>query len=144
MHDQDKDPQEPQEWQASLDAVIQHSGRGRAAYLLQCLVDRAVDADIKMPPAITTPNGALAGPSRRRRCWNPGLMVPPVMGNVGPSRPSRTRLALAVLGCCPRAKVASKKNAVVSARTKEITEVVFDMASKLRSEIDRDRTSSLT
>ena len=55
MHDQDKDPLETQEWVDSLESVIHHTGRGRAAYLLQRLVDRAVDADINMPPAITTP-----------------------------------------------------------------------------------------
>ncbi len=55
MHEQDKDPLETQEWLDSLESVIHHTGRGRAAYLLQQLVDRAVDADINMPPAITTP-----------------------------------------------------------------------------------------
>jgi pyruvate dehydrogenase E1 component len=34
MHDQDKDPLETQEWVDSLESVIHHTGRGRAAYLL--------------------------------------------------------------------------------------------------------------
>ncbi len=55
MHDQDKDPLETQEWVEALQSVIHHSGRGRAAYLLQQLLDRAVDSDIKMPPSVTTP-----------------------------------------------------------------------------------------
>ena len=55
MNEQDKDPLETQEWVDSLESVIHHTGRGRAAYLLQQLFDRAVDADINMPPAITTP-----------------------------------------------------------------------------------------
>ena len=55
MHDNDKDPSETQEWLDSIESVIHHSGRDRAAFLLQQLLDRAVDADITMPPAITTP-----------------------------------------------------------------------------------------
>ena len=55
MHDNDKDPSETQEWLDSIESVIHHSGRDRAAFLLKQLLDRAVDADIKMPPAITTP-----------------------------------------------------------------------------------------
>ncbi len=66
MHDQDKDPQETLEWQESLDAVIHHSGRGRAAFLLQCLIDRAVDSEITMPPSITTPYRNTISPSNEK------------------------------------------------------------------------------
>lgn len=66
MHDQDKDPQETQEWQESLDSVIHHSGRGRAAFLLQRLVDTAVDAEINMPPSITTPYRNTISPVNER------------------------------------------------------------------------------
>ena len=55
MHDQDNDPLETQEWLDALDAVTHNSGKGRAAFLLQHLVDRAADLRINMPPAITTP-----------------------------------------------------------------------------------------
>ena len=44
MHDNDKDPSETQEWLDSIESVIHHSGRDRAAFLLQQLLDRAVDA----------------------------------------------------------------------------------------------------
>ena len=67
MHDQDKDPSETQEWVDSLDSVIRYNGRGRAAYLLQRLVDRAVDAHVDMPPAITTPYRNTISPVDEKR-----------------------------------------------------------------------------
>jgi len=67
MHDQDKDPQETQEWLESLEAVIHYEGRGRAAYLLQRLLDRAVDSHVDMPPAITTPYRNTIAPTDEKR-----------------------------------------------------------------------------
>ncbi|MBT8148607.1 MAG: pyruvate dehydrogenase (acetyl-transferring), homodimeric type, partial [Gammaproteobacteria bacterium] len=55
MVDKDPDAQETQEWIDSLDAVINHSGLGRAAYLISRVAERAVDKRVQMPPAITTP-----------------------------------------------------------------------------------------
>jgi pyruvate dehydrogenase E1 component len=67
MHDQDKDPQETQEWLESLEAVIHYEGRGRAAFLLQRLLDRAVDSHVDMPPAITTPYRNSIAPTDEKR-----------------------------------------------------------------------------
>ncbi|MBT8140196.1 MAG: pyruvate dehydrogenase (acetyl-transferring), homodimeric type [Gammaproteobacteria bacterium] len=55
MQDKDSDGLETQEWLESLDAVIDHGGRGRAAYLLTRLAERAMDKRVQLPPAITTP-----------------------------------------------------------------------------------------
>jgi pyruvate dehydrogenase E1 component len=55
MQDHDSDAQETQEWLDSLNAVINHSGRGRAAELISRLAERAVDLRVSLPPAITTP-----------------------------------------------------------------------------------------
>ncbi len=51
----DLDPEETREWLDSLDAVIRHQGRERAAYLLKQLVDRADQVDLPLPRAMTTP-----------------------------------------------------------------------------------------
>ncbi|RZV53383.1 MAG: pyruvate dehydrogenase (acetyl-transferring), homodimeric type, partial [Pseudomonadales bacterium] len=55
MQDKDSDGLETQEWLESLDAVIDHGGSGRAAYLLTRLAERAMDKRVQLPPAITTP-----------------------------------------------------------------------------------------
>jgi pyruvate dehydrogenase E1 component len=52
---QDQDPQETREWLDSLDAIIRHQGKDRAAYLLKQLVDRADQIDLPLPRAMTTP-----------------------------------------------------------------------------------------
>ncbi|MGL6161494.1 pyruvate dehydrogenase (acetyl-transferring), homodimeric type [Microbulbifer sp.] len=53
MHEE-TDNQETQEWLDALQAVIRYSGKERAAFLLKQLSDRATDAGVKLPPAITT------------------------------------------------------------------------------------------
>ena len=63
----DEDPQETQEWLDSLDSVIRSVGRGRAAYLIQQLVDRAVDSRVRMPAAITTPYRNTIPPEEEKR-----------------------------------------------------------------------------
>ncbi len=52
---EDQDPQETGEWLESIDSVIRHDGRARAAFLVQQLFDRAVDSRVQLPAAITTP-----------------------------------------------------------------------------------------
>lgn len=51
----DLDPIETQEWLDAFDSMLQSSGRGRAAYVLKELSDRAFAQGIKMPQAVTTP-----------------------------------------------------------------------------------------
>jgi len=53
MHEE-TDNLETQEWLDALQAVIRHSGKERAAFLLKQLADRATDAGVQMPAAITT------------------------------------------------------------------------------------------
>ncbi|MEX2961169.1 pyruvate dehydrogenase (acetyl-transferring), homodimeric type [Microbulbifer sp. TYP-18] len=54
MHEE-TDNLETQEWLDALQAVIRHSGKERAAFLLKQLSDRATDVGVKLPAAITTP-----------------------------------------------------------------------------------------
>lgn len=63
----DNDPQETQEWLESLESVIRHAGRGRAAFLIQQLVDQAVDNRVRMPAAITTPYRNTISPEDEKR-----------------------------------------------------------------------------
>jgi pyruvate dehydrogenase E1 component len=51
----DIDPIETGEWLSALDSVLDIEGKGRSAYLLQQLANKAVDEGIELPPAITTP-----------------------------------------------------------------------------------------
>jgi pyruvate dehydrogenase E1 component len=53
--EEDIDPIETQEWLSALDSVLHNEGKGRSAFLLQQLTNRAVDEGIELPPAITTP-----------------------------------------------------------------------------------------
>lgn len=55
MQQEDIDPLETKEWLDAMYAVIRHSGKERAAYLIKQLADRAIAEDVKMPAAITTP-----------------------------------------------------------------------------------------
>ena len=55
MLDDDLDPAETREWLDALDSILEHSGKGRTAYLLQRLAERALERHIDLPPAITTP-----------------------------------------------------------------------------------------
>jgi pyruvate dehydrogenase E1 component len=52
---EDIDSLETQEWLDALHAVIRHGGKERAAYLLKLMSDRATDAGVELPAAITTP-----------------------------------------------------------------------------------------
>ncbi len=52
---EDKDPLETAEWLAALDDVLKHGGRGRTAFLLRAMTERAARAGTKMPAAVTTP-----------------------------------------------------------------------------------------
>ncbi|RMA79244.1 pyruvate dehydrogenase E1 component [Umboniibacter marinipuniceus] len=52
---EDLDPIETQEWLDAFDSMLQSSGRGRAAYVLKQLSNRAFGQGIKMPQAVTTP-----------------------------------------------------------------------------------------
>ena len=54
MQQGDKDPLETQEWLDALDSVLRNTGRGRAAFLLKVLAQRAAQAGTNLPPAITT------------------------------------------------------------------------------------------
>ena len=51
----DVDPVETQEWQESLDEVIEHVGPTRARYLLAKLPERAQRAGLGVPGHVTTP-----------------------------------------------------------------------------------------
>ena len=52
---EDIDPLETHEWLDAMHAVIRHSGKERAAFLIKQLADRAIAANVEMPAAITTP-----------------------------------------------------------------------------------------
>ena len=64
---EDIDSAETGEWLDALDAVTHNRGKGRAAYLLKRLVDRATDSGVKMPPAITTPYRNTIAPESEHR-----------------------------------------------------------------------------
>ena len=44
MHEGDIDPLETQEWLDALDSVLKNAGRGRTAFLLKTLAERAAVA----------------------------------------------------------------------------------------------------
>jgi pyruvate dehydrogenase E1 component len=52
---EDKDPIETREWLDALDEVVRHTGPERASFLLLELAKHAVDAGLRLPPAITSP-----------------------------------------------------------------------------------------
>ena len=52
---EDKDPIETREWLDALDEVVRHTGPERASFLLLELTKHAVDAGLRLPPAITSP-----------------------------------------------------------------------------------------
>jgi pyruvate dehydrogenase E1 component len=52
---EDNDPIETREWLEALDEVVKHGGPERASFLLLELAKHAVDAGIRLPPAITSP-----------------------------------------------------------------------------------------
>ena len=51
----DIDPQETQEWQEALEAVITNEGRERAQYLMRQLIDQAQIAGVDTPYSAYTP-----------------------------------------------------------------------------------------
>ena len=52
---EDIDPQETREWLDAMEALIQHGGRERAAFMLFTLAAKAYEQGLKLPSAITTP-----------------------------------------------------------------------------------------
>lgn len=64
---EDRDPQETQEWLESLDSVLKYQGRGRTAFLLKAMVEHAAQAGTKMPAAITTPFRNTIEPAAEKR-----------------------------------------------------------------------------
>ena len=86
----DVDPVETQEWQESLDEVIEHVGPTRARYLLAKLLERAQRAGLGVPGPVTTPyvntipledqpefpgDGDIERRIRRYIRWNAAVMV---------------------------------------------------------------------
>ena len=55
MIEKDNDPVETQEWLDSISSVIEHSGSERATFLLEKVLNRAIDNQINLPLAVTTP-----------------------------------------------------------------------------------------
>jgi len=64
---EDRDPQETQEWLDALDDVLRHQGRGRTAFLLKALAEHAALSGTKMPAAITTPFRNTIEPANEKR-----------------------------------------------------------------------------
>lgn len=64
---EDKDPIETREWLEALDAVLQQSGPGRAAFLLKQLSEHAVEKGTRLPTAITTPFRNTIPPTAEKR-----------------------------------------------------------------------------
>ncbi len=52
---QDLDPLETREWLESFDALLEHEGPERAAFILRKLVDHARARRVRMPPVLNTP-----------------------------------------------------------------------------------------
>ncbi len=67
MHEGDLDPIETQEWLDALDSILTHEGRGRAAFLLKVLAERASLAGTHLPPAVTTPYRNTLAPAEEKR-----------------------------------------------------------------------------
>ena len=59
----DIDPLETREWLEALDEVVKHGGPSRASYILVELAKHAIDAGMRLPPAITTPFRNTIAPS---------------------------------------------------------------------------------
>ena len=63
---EDKDPIETREWLDALDEVVRHTGPDRASFLLLELTKHAVDAGLRLPPAITSPFRNTIAPSDQK------------------------------------------------------------------------------
>ena len=73
---QDSDPLETQEWQDAFDAVIQHVGRDRAAFLLKALYQQAIARHL--PEAVVGVGTVLnAGDARRAHAAGARFAVSP-------------------------------------------------------------------
>ncbi|MCE0488109.1 pyruvate dehydrogenase (acetyl-transferring), homodimeric type [Ornithinimicrobium sediminis] len=66
----DTDPEETQEWLASLDGAIEAGGRRRARYLMLRLLERAREAQVGIPSLTTTDYINTIGPEEEP--WFPG------------------------------------------------------------------------
>ncbi len=66
----DTDPEETQEWLASLDGAIEAGGRRRARYLMLRLLERAREAQVGIPSLTTTDYVNTIGPEEEP--WFPG------------------------------------------------------------------------
>ncbi|MEM8560890.1 MAG: pyruvate dehydrogenase (acetyl-transferring), homodimeric type [Pseudomonadota bacterium] len=62
----DTDPLETREWLDALDAVTDHSGPERAAFLLAELTKHANEKRLNLPPAITTPFSNTIAPDQEK------------------------------------------------------------------------------
>ncbi|MCB2216667.1 pyruvate dehydrogenase (acetyl-transferring), homodimeric type [Desulfofustis glycolicus] len=60
----DPDPQETNDWLASLDGVIEHEGKEKADFLLRSLTDRARSRGVDTSPGIVTPYGNTITPEQ--------------------------------------------------------------------------------
>lgn len=67
MHQVDNDPIETQEWLDALNSVLINEGRGRAAFLLETLSERAALAGTNLPAAVTTPYRNTIAPANEKR-----------------------------------------------------------------------------
>src|ERR687885_332708 len=66
----DTDPDETQEWVESLDAVVEHAGRGRARYLMLKMLQRAREQQVGVPALRSTDYINTIPPEREP--WFPG------------------------------------------------------------------------
>ncbi|HYD10981.1 MAG TPA: pyruvate dehydrogenase (acetyl-transferring), homodimeric type, partial [Acidimicrobiales bacterium] len=66
----DVDPTETEEWLDSLDAVVEHGGKGRARYLISALLERARELQVGVPSTISTPYVNTIPPEQQ--AWFPG------------------------------------------------------------------------
>ncbi len=64
---QDVDPSETREWLDALESIIRFHGQERAGFIVKQLLDRAAEAGIPTPDAITTPFRNTIPPSREQR-----------------------------------------------------------------------------
>ncbi len=64
---EDIDPSETQEWLDALESILKQDGPKRALYLLKRLSDRAFDAGMVLPPALTTPYRNTILPAEEKR-----------------------------------------------------------------------------
>ena len=66
----DTDPDETQEWLDSLDAVVDHAGRGRARYLMLRMLERSREQQVGVPALRSTDYINTIAPEQEP--WFPG------------------------------------------------------------------------